>query len=537
MSTKTVRLVPAADTAANWTAANPVLDLGEAGYETDTGQKKVGDGSTAWTSLAYSASGASITVDDSPTDGDNTDAISSNWAYDHANGADPHSTAYIAKTNTSAFTPTADYHPATKKYVDDNAGGGTGDVTGPGTSTENNVPQWDATNNTLKDGLGVVTTLGSPGADTNLPTEAAVRAAISSAGGGDVSGPASSTDGNFAIFSGTSGKTLTDTGVSASDFEAAGAVSTHAGAADPHTVYMLESEMGTVVTYNVPAAGDAAVGEIVLGSDSRLTDARTPSSHNNTAHSETYITTAGVTYEALNGNSDVGTGAAQVAAGDHNHTGTYEPADATILKEADVSSTPTDAATTTPISSDWAHDHVNAADPHTGYMLESATQTTLTDSDTNYPTSGAVVDYVAAQVPAASTTAAGKIEIATTTETGTGTSTALAVTPDALRKTGAVLKVGTATSGACDLETGTAFDITVSGATTISVSNAPSGMDAAFLIRMTNGGSSTVTWPSGITWPGGSAPTLTASGLDHIYLLRKSAGGFTGSYDLDVKTA
>lgn len=26
--------------------------------------------------------------------------------------------------NAAAFTPTADYHPATKKYVDDNGGGG-----------------------------------------------------------------------------------------------------------------------------------------------------------------------------------------------------------------------------------------------------------------------------------------------------------------------------------------------------------------------------------------------------------------------------
>lgn len=33
-------------------------------------------------------------------------------------------TELAGTTNTTAFTPTADYHPATKKYVDDNAGGG-----------------------------------------------------------------------------------------------------------------------------------------------------------------------------------------------------------------------------------------------------------------------------------------------------------------------------------------------------------------------------------------------------------------------------
>lgn len=44
-------------------------------------------------------------------------------------------------------------------------------------------------------------------------------------------------------------------------------------------------------------------------------DSRPPTSHNNGAHSETYITTAGVTYEALLGNSDIGQVASTVAAG------------------------------------------------------------------------------------------------------------------------------------------------------------------------------------------------------------------------------
>ena len=41
------------DTAANWTSANPTLLAGELGHESDTGKWKVGDGTTAWTSLAY----------------------------------------------------------------------------------------------------------------------------------------------------------------------------------------------------------------------------------------------------------------------------------------------------------------------------------------------------------------------------------------------------------------------------------------------------------------------------------------------------
>ena len=40
-------------TATEWTSGNPTLENGEPGYETDTGKIKYGDGSTAWSSLAY----------------------------------------------------------------------------------------------------------------------------------------------------------------------------------------------------------------------------------------------------------------------------------------------------------------------------------------------------------------------------------------------------------------------------------------------------------------------------------------------------
>ncbi|OUT94884.1 MAG: hypothetical protein CBB92_13110 [Flammeovirgaceae bacterium TMED32] len=41
------------DTAANWTSANTILNPGEVGFETDTSKAKIGDGTTAWTSLTY----------------------------------------------------------------------------------------------------------------------------------------------------------------------------------------------------------------------------------------------------------------------------------------------------------------------------------------------------------------------------------------------------------------------------------------------------------------------------------------------------
>lgn len=43
------------DTAANWTAANPTLALGELGYEYDTGLFKIGTGAALWAALSYAA--------------------------------------------------------------------------------------------------------------------------------------------------------------------------------------------------------------------------------------------------------------------------------------------------------------------------------------------------------------------------------------------------------------------------------------------------------------------------------------------------
>lgn len=40
-------------TAAQWTAANPILSQGEIGFETDTNKFKFGDGVTSWTTLTY----------------------------------------------------------------------------------------------------------------------------------------------------------------------------------------------------------------------------------------------------------------------------------------------------------------------------------------------------------------------------------------------------------------------------------------------------------------------------------------------------
>lgn len=41
------------DTSTNWTNANPILAIGEPGFETNTGKLKIGNGVTPWISLPY----------------------------------------------------------------------------------------------------------------------------------------------------------------------------------------------------------------------------------------------------------------------------------------------------------------------------------------------------------------------------------------------------------------------------------------------------------------------------------------------------
>jgi hypothetical protein len=55
------------------------------------------------------------------------------------------------------------------------------------------------------------------------------------------------------------------------------------------------------------------------------------------------------------------------------------------LSVADIDDTPVDAETAAPISSNWAYDHINAADPHPGYLLDSGTDI-IDDAHINWGT-------------------------------------------------------------------------------------------------------------------------------------------------------
>jgi hypothetical protein len=113
-----------------------------------------------------------------------------------------------------------------------------------------------------------------------------------------------------------------------------------------------------------------------------------------------------------------------------------------------------------------------------------------------------------------------------TTSTGSGNvvlSTSPAITTPTITGTKET-KVAIAASE-IDLSAGNYFTKTISGTTTFTVANtASSGSVSAFILDLTNGGSATVNWFSGVTWAAGTPPTLTASGRDVLGFFTYDAG-------------
>ena len=91
---------------------------------------------------------------------------------------------------------------------------------------------------------------------------------------------------------------------------------------------------------------------------------------------------------------------------------------------------------------------------------------------------------------------------------------------------------------AVDISLGNVQTYTLSGAQSVTFTNpSPTGKSCSFTLLVTNGGSDTLSWPAAVDWPGGTAPSLTASGLDVLVFTTIDAGtiwyGFAAG--LDVK--
>src|SRR3990167_1133510 len=77
-----------------------------------------------------------------------------------------------------------------------------------------------------------------------------------------------------------------------------------------------------------------------------------------------------------------------------------------------------------------------------------------------------------------------------------------------------------------DLTLGNVVSGTVDTSTTTFTFSNPSatGKACSFTLILTNGGSQTVNWPASVTWPGGTAPTLTTSGVDVLTFVTVNSG-------------
>ena len=88
-----------------------------------------------------------------------------------------------------------------------------------------------------------------------------------------------------------------------------------------------------------------------------------------------------------------------------------------------------------------------------------------------------------------------------------------------------------------DLADGNFFSVTIDQATTFTFSNPPgSGDFGCFVMEITNGSAFVITFPASVDWPGGTAPTLTASGVDQLVFTTRDGGttyfGFVAGLDI-----
>jgi len=77
---------------------------------------------------------------------------------------------------------------------------------------------------------------------------------------------------------------------------------------------------------------------------------------------------------------------------------------------------------------------------------------------------------------------------------------------------------------AVDCATGSYFTKTITGATTFTFTNVPTGVAYAFTFEVTLNGSNAITWPGSVKWPADTAPTIT-DGKTQVFVFLTDDGG------------
>jgi hypothetical protein len=95
---------------------------------------------------------------------------------------------------------------------------------------------------------------------------------------------------------------------------------------------------------------------------------------------------------------------------------------------------------------------------------------------------------------------------------------------------GTTQEANTALSGttpSIDADTAGSFTLTTSGNTTFTFASVTSGRSVGFTLKVTAGGTHTLTWPSSVDWAGATAPDAPASGETNVLVFITQDGGTT----------
>ena len=79
-------------------------------------------------------------------------------------------------------------------------------------------------------------------------------------------------------------------------------------------------------------------------------------------------------------------------------------------------------------------------------------------------------------------------------------------------------------ANAVDCSAGNYFTKTITGATTFTFTNVPTGVAYAFTFEVTLNGSNAITWPASVKWPADTAPTIT-DGKTQVFVFLTDDGG------------
>ena len=79
-------------------------------------------------------------------------------------------------------------------------------------------------------------------------------------------------------------------------------------------------------------------------------------------------------------------------------------------------------------------------------------------------------------------------------------------------------------ANAVDCSAGNYFTKTITGATTFTFTNVPTGVAYTFTMEVTLNGSNAITWPASVKWPADTPPAIT-DGKTQLFVFLTDDGG------------